>query len=115
MLLLAGLAVALSLPCGAALSRPAADAECSLGSGELSTTSCRAAGSAPRPNFDSVETALLQRSIRQHASLASSRQDDAGGREYDCNGDGVDDCGRWNYQLGMCHNQVYCGHIYRYP
>jgi len=35
--------------------------------------------------------------------------------DYDCNGDGIDDCGAWNYQMGMCYNQVYCGHKYVFP
>mmetsp|Transcript_120956 Transcript_120956/g.336810 ORF Transcript_120956/g.336810 Transcript_120956/m.336810 type:complete len:523 (-) Transcript_120956:715-2283(-) len=34
--------------------------------------------------------------------------------EYDCNGDGLPDCGTWNYQMGMCSNQVYCGHQFRF-
>eukprot|EP00443_Scrippsiella_acuminata_P090856 CAMPEP_0115486990 /NCGR_PEP_ID=MMETSP0271-20121206/60718_1 /TAXON_ID=71861 /ORGANISM="Scrippsiella trochoidea, Strain CCMP3099" /LENGTH=575 /DNA_ID=CAMNT_0002915013 /DNA_START=84 /DNA_END=1808 /DNA_ORIENTATION=+ len=35
--------------------------------------------------------------------------------DYDCNGDGVNDCGVWNHQMSMCANQVYCGHHYKFP
>lgn len=35
--------------------------------------------------------------------------------DYDCNGDGIRDCGRWDYKMGMCHNQIRCGHFYKFP
>lgn len=34
--------------------------------------------------------------------------------DYDCNGDGEPDCGKWNYQMSMCHNQYYCGLRYKF-
>lgn len=35
--------------------------------------------------------------------------------EYDCNFDGVDDCGKWDYQYSMCKNQEMCRHQYKFP
>jgi len=50
----------------------------------------------------------VQAQAESHAeALARSPAD------YDCNGDGVPDCGKWNYRMGMCENQAYCGHLYK--
>jgi len=37
----------------------------------------------------------------------------AAGEEYDCNGDGQQDCGWWDYKASMCGNRVYCGHRFK--
>jgi len=35
--------------------------------------------------------------------------------DYDCNGDGVDDCGVWDWSKSMCANRVHCAHQYEFP
>jgi len=32
---------------------------------------------------------------------------------YDCDGDGVKDCGKWDYSMAMCSNRLMCGHMYK--
>jgi len=62
---------------------------------------------APGVAMDSV---LLQRSFKQ-MDLQVSDVDAFG--EYDCNGDGRQDCGWWDHGASMCGNRVYCGHQFR--
>lgn len=60
------------------------------------------------------ESVLLQRSVAhviQHVESNSS----ADPSDYDCNGDGVPECGQWDYHLSMCKNQNWCGHFYKFP
>jgi len=60
-----------------------------------------------------AESILLQRKMQPSGLMFKENREDVDA--YDCNGDGVPECGQWNYQMGMCHNQAYCGHIYQYP
>jgi len=56
-------------------------------------------------NPDPMQQSLSNRSATVAAVLA----------EYDCNFDGVDDCGEWDYAYAMCKNQESCSHQYKFP
>jgi hypothetical protein len=64
---------------------------------------------------------LMQRAL-VHSEIVPEGSDDSEAaarardpEDYDCDGDGVQDCGKWDYQMGMCKNQLQCGHFYKFP
>jgi len=50
-----------------------------------------------------------------HSGVAPETVQGRDPEDYDCDGDGMDDCGSWDYQMSMCKNQFQCGHFYRFP
>jgi len=55
---------------------------------------------------------LMQRAYMQSELGQAS---DTSGTDYDCDDDGVPDCGKWDYTMSMCNNQLMCGHRYKFP
>lgn len=83
-------------------------AACAASAADGAVGACPAA--AAKEAADVAETDLMQRAVSQ-ASLASnvSKPD-----EYDCTGDGVPECGKWDYARGRCRNQEFCHRLYRH-
>jgi len=73
---------------------------------------------------DSISTKAHGKSGNARAGVSATERTDLRRRltdaednvtDYDCDGDGVDECGSWDYSMSMCRNQYYCGHLYKFP
>merc|ERR1719210_1295207 len=53
--------------------------------------------------------------IKRNPDQAESNSTIMSITDYDCNGDGRDDCGVWDWSLSMCANRVRCAHQYKFP
>eukprot|EP00446_Apocalathium_sp_SHHI-4_P036775 CAMPEP_0177314768 /NCGR_PEP_ID=MMETSP0368-20130122/12102_1 /TAXON_ID=447022 ORGANISM="Scrippsiella hangoei-like, Strain SHHI-4" /NCGR_SAMPLE_ID=MMETSP0368 /ASSEMBLY_ACC=CAM_ASM_000363 /LENGTH=572 /DNA_ID=CAMNT_0018773923 /DNA_START=59 /DNA_END=1774 /DNA_ORIENTATION=+ len=89
-----------------------------LGAGVVVTESAAVApqcsggsGNASCPSRSPQGVDLMQRSF-VHSELAMAQHLHG---DYDCDGDGVQDCGKCDYRMGMCTNQQMCGHLYKFP
>jgi len=90
------------------LSGPMAE-DCSANNSQEGSGICLAPQTSRR--LGPIEAALMQHSFVHSKILEPSVE----ALEYDCNGDGIQDCGLWDYNMGMCANLAECGHRYKFP
>jgi len=57
----------------------------------------------------------VKKTVSSFAHMETDSVNNTGLMDYDCNGDGVDDCGIWDWSKSMCANRVRCAHQYKFP